>query len=668
MSVRFVGLAVLCLTIVTTPAFAQDPVQWSISRDAGPAPSPGKSPAGLSAGARFDVRINAIIEDGWHVYATTQTGGGPVPLTFAIPRGGPFSFGGPVDEPLPRREFDPNFQIETQFHKERATFGIPVRVATGTPSQAHALRVVVSYQTCNDRLCLPAKDIELSVKIPVGTLGTSGATGTSGTTGTPATMNALTRSASSVASPDETKPADGTPASVAMPTPTSGTARRAPVPDLAASSGASTFGAYLWLAAAMGALSLLTPCVFPMVPITVSYFTGRATAPRRDAVDQAIVYGLGIILTFTAVGFTLAVAFGAAGLNRFAADPWLNLAVTALFVLFALSLFGVYELALPSKLLTLAANADQGHGRFTGTLLMGLAFTLTSFTCTAPFLGTLLVVASQGDWQWPLAGMLAFSTVFALPFVILALAPRFLAALPRSGTWLIAMKAAMGMLELAAAMKFLSNADLVWGWGVFTREVVIGSWIVIAIVLVVYLGGLTRLGRAPKLGRPRWARAGVVVAAMACAIWLVTGLFGRRLGELEAFLPPADLAAMTPGGELSWIINDYDTARTEAARQQRPLLIDFTGYTCTNCRWMEANMFTRPEVARELARYVRVRLYTDGRGEPYRGFQQMEQTMFGTVALPYYAVLAPDGTPTVAFGGLTRDPAAFISFLRTGMP
>jgi thiol:disulfide interchange protein len=441
------------------------------------------------------------------------------------------------------------------------------------------------------------------------------------------------------------------------------------VRDLA-TAGAGTFGAYLWLAAAMGALSLLTPCVFPMVPITVSYFTRReanGARARADSVVQAFVYGAGIVLTFTAVGFTLAVAFGAAGLNRFAADPWLNLGVTTLFVAFALSLFGVYELALPSRLLTFVANAERGRGRFAGTVLMGLAFTLTSFTCTAPFLGTLLVVAAQGDWQWPLAGMLMFSTVFALPFVLLALAPRFIAALPRSGIWLIAVKATMGMLELAAAMKFLSNADLVWGWGIFTREVVIAVWIAIAVVLAVYLAGLTRLGHAPRLGRPRWVRAAAAASAALFAIWLTTGLLGRRLGELEAFLPPADLAAMTPAAELPWIINDYETARAESSRQSRPLLIDFTGYTCTNCRWMEANMFPRPEVSRELARFVRVRLYTDGRGEPYRSFQRMEQTLFGTVALPYYAVVDPDGTPAVAFGGLTRDSAAFVAFLRTGL-
>jgi thiol:disulfide interchange protein DsbD len=398
----------------------------------------------------------------------------------------------------------------------------------------------------------------------------------------------------------------------------------------------------------------------------VSYFTNRASRSRRDAVTQALVYGLGIVLTFTALGFLLAVVFGASGLNRFAADPWLNLGVTALFIAFALSLFGVWELALPSRLLTAASKADSGRGRFVGTALMGLAFTLTSFTCTAPFLGTLLVVASQGDWQWPLAGMLAFSGVFALPFVGLALAPHLIASLPRSGTWLIAVKASMGLLELAAAMKFLSNVDLVWGWNIFTRDVVLVVWIVIAVILVAYLAGLIRLGYAPRLARPRLARLSAVAAGVALALWLGGGLAGRRLGELEAFLPPADLAG-AHGGELPWIINDYEAALAQAKQENRPLLVDFTGYTCTNCRWMEANMFTRPEVTRELARYVRARLYTDGRGEIYKRYQQMEERLFGTVALPYYAVFGPDGQPKVAFGGLTRSAEEFLVFLRRGL-
>jgi thiol:disulfide interchange protein DsbD len=314
----------------------------------------------------------------------------------------------------------------------------------------------------------------------------------------------------------------------------------------------------------------------------------------------------------------------------------------------------------------LAAKADAGRGRYVGTLLMGLAFTLTSFTCTVPFLGALFVVAAQGEWQWPLAGMLAFSTVFAIPFVVLALAPQLLSALPRSGVWLIAVKATMGLLELAAAMKFLSNADLVWGWGIFTRPVVIVSWIVVAAVLAAYLAGVVRLGPAPRLGRPGVARFAATAVCVLLGMWLATGLSGRRLGELEAFLPPADSHAAA-GGELTWLLNDYDAALADAKRQDRPVLVDFTGYTCTNCRWMEANMFPKPEVSRALGEYVRLRLYTDGRGEIYRRYQQMEQQLFGTVALPFYAVLTPAGEPVVSFGGLTRDPNEYLRFLRKGL-
>jgi thiol:disulfide interchange protein len=621
----FLGLLVLVIGL-PLPAAAQDPIHWSVSY-----PDKGI----VRAGHTFDVELAADIDPSWHLYAVEQPPGGPVPLLIGVAAGPTFSLAGEIGSWLPKTALDPNFNLETLFYDERAAFSVPIEVAPSTKDGLYRLVVTVTFQTCNDRLCLPPKEEELALDVFVGS--------------PPAGISAV----SSVATPEET---------------TSDTAMTAErVPDMAsASARANTLFEYLSLAVVMGALSLLTPCVFPMIPITVSYFTSRAGRSRRDAVLQALVYGLGIVLTFTAVGFTIAVGFGASGLNRFAANPWLNLGIMALFVLFALSLFGVYELALPSRLVNLAAKADSGRGRHVGTLLMGLAFTLTSFTCTVPFLGALFVVAAQGDWQWPLAGMLAFSTVFAVPFVVLAFAPQLLRALPRSGVWLIGVKAAMGMLELAAAMKFLSNADLVWGWGLFTRPVVIVSWITVAAVLAVYFSGFSRLGPAPRLGRPGLARGVAAVACLLLCVWLAMGLSGRRLGELEAFLPPADLHAAT-GTELTWLTNDYEAALAEATRQGRPILVDFTGYTCTNCRWMEANMFPRPEVSRELAEYVRLRLYTDGRGEIYRRYQQMEQQLFGTVALPFYAVLTPSGEPVVSFGGLTRDSNEYLRFLRKGL-
>jgi thiol:disulfide interchange protein DsbD len=588
--------------------------------------------AAVSAGAPLEVLLDATIDRGWHLYAITQDGGGPQPLVIAPARGSPFRLVGAVIAPLPITAPDPNFTIDTQYHAEQARFYVPLVVPADAAGRT-PLDLDVTWQTCTDRYCLPpaTERVSLSLLVPG--------------TGADATFIV--------------------PAAVVAPA-----VPFATVEDMAADTGAGTLGAYLGLAVLMGALSLLTPCVFPMVPITVSYFTGRAERHRGRAVSQALVYGAGIVLTFTGVGLVLALGFGASGLNQFAANPWLNLGIAALFIAFALNLFGVLELALPSRWLTRASaldvGADAGLRRDAGTLLMGLAFTLTSFTCTAPFLGTLLVVAAQGDWQWPLAGLLAFSTVFALPFVLLAWAPQVLAGLPRSGGWLLSIKATMGLLELAAALKFLSNVDLVWGWGVFTRDVVIALWIAIGVVLVIYLAGGLRLGRAPRLSRPGLPRWVTVAAALAMTVWLGTGLAGRRLGELEAFLPPGDPGG-GEGGELAWIVNDYEGALSRATATNTLVMVDFTGYTCTNCRWMEANMFTVPEVSRELSRYVRLRLYTDGRGDEYLRFQNLQRDTFGTVALPYYAVLTPAGVPVVAFGGLTRDPDRFIAFLQRGL-
>jgi thiol:disulfide interchange protein DsbD len=412
-----------------------------------------------------------------------------------------------------------------------------------------------------------------------------------------------------------------------------------------------------------------------MVPITVSYFTRHAAGSRAKAVQQAGVYMLGIILTFTALGMALALLLGATSLNRFAANPWVNIAITAIFIGFALSLFGVFDLQLPSGFVNRidGLTRREGGSQTIATLAMGLTFTLTSFTCTAPFIGTLLVMAAGGDWAWPLVGMLAFSTVFALPFFVLALMPQWMARLPRSGGWLNSVKVMMAFLEVAAAMKFISNVDLVWGWGIFTRDVVLATWVVLGVLMALYVIGLFRFKHDSPVQHVGLVRLASAILCGTVALWLLTGLFGKRLGEIEAFLPPApeamvEAAADRGAGELPWIMNDYEGALAKAKQEGKLLFIDFTGYTCTNCRWMEANMFTRPEVQRELRKYVLVRLYTDGEGEVYERQQRLQQAMYQTVALPFYAVVDGTGRPVVSYPGLTRDPAQFVGFLQQGRP
>jgi thiol:disulfide interchange protein DsbD len=292
---------------------------------------------------------------------------------------------------------------------------------------------------------------------------------------------------------------------------------------------------------------------------------------------------------------------------------------------------------------------------------MGATFALTSFTCTAPFVGTLLVSATQGNWKWPALGLLTFSAVFALPFLILALVPEALARLPRSGEWMVTIKGALAFLELAAAMKFLSNADLVSGWGVFTRTVVLASWVALGLALTGWLSLQSSRARAGFVVK-RFAPAAVTLLITA---WLTTGLFGHRLGELEPFLPPAgtNSTGVANGNELSWIMNDYASAIAQARAEQKLVLIDFTGYTCTNCRWMEANMFPRDEVRRELDRFVRVRLFTDGRDDNNAQQQAFEEAQFHTVALPLYAIVDANGETRGQFLGMTRNADEFIAFL-----
>jgi thiol:disulfide interchange protein len=404
---------------------------------------------------------------------------------------------------------------------------------------------------------------------------------------------------------------------------------------------------------------------------------------RRTSIRHALVFGLGIIASFTALGLALAVFVGAAGVTMLAGNPWVNLLLTAIFVGFALNLFGVYQITIPSSWLTALDNvvrregaAGQGVGVL-GALLMGLTFTLTSFTCTAPFVGTVLVTAAQGKWQEPLLGMVVYSTVFALPFCVLALVPEWVSRLPRAGGWLQSTKIVMGFVELAAAMKFLSNTDLVWQWGVFTRTVVLASWVVLAAVTVIYLLRRQRSTGGQQISRG--VRTGYLTAsagALAIGAWMATGLTGRSLGDLESFLPPTDYetaaaTAMNHGANapmtLAWRLNDYPAALALAKQQGKRVFIDFTGYTCTNCRWMEANIFTRPDVKAALGQFVLSRLFTDGDGDLYERQQAFQESQFKTVALPLYAIVDADGQTVTSLPGLTRDPVAFVAFLEKGL-
>lgn len=624
--------SIILLFLLAAVISAQNPVSWKLETDA--------KTKTLKAGDKFNAKLTATIEGEWNMYAIEQPEGeGPRPTKITLPDDSAFKLSGKLVSPKPTEKFDPNFQIQSKFYNGGAEFTLPFEAVKDASTDDLAVKAY--FQVCTNTVCLPPKTVRVTL------------TGfhdekTSG-------RGSALQLSNAPADPKATPTPDASLATI-------------PTQD-------SNIWAFIWLAITAGALSLLTPCVFPMIPITVSYFTNHAGGSRAKALKLASVYSLGIIATFTLLGMLLALFVGAAGITLFAANPWVNLLITAIFLFFAFNLFGAYEITIPSSVLTKLDNltrSKEGEGSgVVGALLMGLTFTLTSFTCTSPFVGTILVSTAQGDWQMPLLGMLAFSTVFALPFFVLALMPQLVSQLPRAGGWMNSVKVAMGFLEVAAAMKFLSNVDLIWQWGIFTRGAVLAIWIAIGVILAIYLLGKFQLFHDSKPERIGALRLVSAIISLAISFYLITGLFGAKLGSLESFLPPetaAEKSFFKSGGgkdELVWMENDYEGALKKAKAENKQVFVDFTGYTCTNCRWMEANVFIKPEVEAEFKNFILAKLYTDGEGEIYEKQQEMEQQMFGTVALPYYAIMSADGKPQATFPGLTRDVPEFVKFLQS---
>ena len=632
MTTKLLTIAFL-ISLFVIAVSAQDAAHWSLETDA--------ASGSLKVGDSIKVRLKADIDEGWHLYALDQPAGGPIPTTIKVADGSPFTIYGDITSPKPTIKADPNFivddkPIDTKFFEKTVSFNIQAKTTADT--SADALGLNVRFQLCNDKFCLPPKTLKV----------------------TTAGVEVVKKTAPAPAGDLKEKPNFANP----------------PRAD-------DSIWGFIWLALTFGAISLLTPCVFPMIPITVSYFMKHAHGDRAKTIKLATVYSVGIIATFSLLGMALAVFLGAAGITLFAANPWVNLLIAAIFILFAFNLFGFYEIAVPSSLLTKLdkfTRAEEGKGSaYIGALLMGLTFTLTSFTCTSPFIGTILVSTAQGNWKMPLLGMLVFSSVFALPFFILATVPRILHTLPRSGGWLNSVKVVMGFLEIAAAVKFLSNIDLVWGaayagsngpfYGfAFTREMVLLVWIIIGICIGLYILGLFKFRHDSPIKKLSPLRVIFAGAFFALCIYLTSGILGRKLGELESFLPPKNAESRfnvlgNKEEESKWIVNNFDEAVRRAKAENKHIFVDFTGYTCTNCRWMEANIFPLADVRREMDQFVLVRLYTDGEGDVYERQQAMEQDTFGTVALPFYAIMDPDGKPTATYPGLTRSSSEFIDFL-----
>ena len=600
-----------------------------------------ESPVTLSAKAESSVRagevvniiVKAEMDAEWKIYALRDQGEGPI-ATRVVVTGEIIEASGLVWEDEPVKKYDDGFLTTTRTHQGGAIFKAPILVKSDLSPGKYNLSVNVLFQVCNASLCYPPKEEVLTITVTV-----EGGTARDDRTDMVLVADVF----------DDF-------GNINL--------------DAAIDEG---FFSFVILAFSMGLLALLTPCVFPMIPITVSFFTHQGETGKGKPITNAIIYTLGIIATFSIIGFILALTLGASGANQLAANPWVNIFIAALFIYFALSLFGMYEIQLPSVLRQYSLK-QEGRGGVMGTLFMAVTFTLTSFTCTVQFVGLLLVAASQGQWFWPMIGMVVFSAAFALPFFFLALFPQYLAKMPKSGGWLNSVKVVMGFLELAAAFKFISNTDLVWGWGFFSHNTVLAVWAVLMLLTGIYLLGKIQLPHDSPVASISVPRLMLSTVFLTFGLYLTSGLFGQKIhGLIYSYLPPiveSESGAVRTNGasiaeEFNWYRN-LDEGLVKARATGKSVFIDFTGYTCTNCRWMEANTFTKTEVKHRFGEMILVQLYTDG-GPNHRENQQYEIDRFGTAALPFYVILSPDDDIITTFPGMTRSLDDFLDFLDKGL-
>ncbi len=610
MSMKPLGILLLLLTGII-PARASEELPWAVTVQG--------TDRIVRAGERFEVRFRIDLLPGYHIYPEGTTVGTPFRVS-ADPKAR-FQPEGPLSGPPPskHRDGEEAYDIHQGSLVLTQGFRVPRDLAPG----AYVLRGTYQGQVCDDSMCLSIDETPWEVRVNVEAGPAREAVVAEGSQTAPASPDALPRDL---------------------------------LPFLATAVGAAL-------------LTLLTPCVFPMIPVTISFFTKQVSTTRSGALKAAAAYGLGIMASYTGLGLGLSLILKSAGAANTLGAHWaVNAFIAAVFVIFSLSLFGAFELTLPEGLMSRLGGARSTQ--LPGILFLGLTFSLTSFTCSVQFVGLLLALAANGEWFWPLLGFLAFSGTLAAPFFLLALFPQALQSLPKRGGWLNSVKVLMGFIELAAAFKFLSNVDLYFHqdapW--LTRPAVLLAWTAISVAAALYLLGKIRLPHDDASGNGSIGAGRLLLAILflSFAGYFFSGVDGSPLESADAWLPPRQ----SGGRQISWKdvpkVETWEGALAQAKSSGRPLFIDFTGITCTNCRKMEASILLDPAVREELSRMVVVELYVDGQGEDKRFNKQLQIDRFKQSSQPHYVVLSPDGkTETGQFPGFTRDRDKYLAWLKS---
>jgi thiol:disulfide interchange protein DsbD len=670
---KLLGIIFLFLAIASQAQFPDpnakiyDPVKWSFASE-------------KYNDKEYNLIITAKIEKGWHVYSQFIEDGGPIPTSFKFMPSSDYKLVGSVTEsPKAETAFDKTFDMQIAWHKDQVVF--KQKVLLKVPEIK--ISGMLEFMVCDDQRCLPSEEVEFTIAIQAGS---SQADLTA--------SSAKSDSTASIISSDSPSPALQ-PASV-------------PTIQAPADSANSSLWA-IYIAGFIGGLAaFFMPCIYPMIPLTVSFFT-KKSGSRAKGIQSAIIYGLSIIVIYVALGLFITLIFGASALNEAASSATFNLLFFIILIIFGISFLGAFDITLPSSLVNKMDEKSNQNG-FLGLFFMAFTLALVSFSCTGPIIGTLLVDAvSKGSYLGPAIGMLGFSSALAIPFTLFAIFPSWLKEMPKSGGWLNTVKVSLGFLEIALAFKFLSNVDLAYHWGILNRDIFLIIWIVVFGLWALYLLGKIRLSHDNEISFLSLPRLFFSMFILAFTLYMVPGLWGAPLKAISAWLPPQvtqefDLysnksssqsePSVASGKKYAGLFHaphgldafyDYEEGLAYAKSVNKPILIDFTGWSCTNCRKMEASVWPDKEVLRRLREnYVLISLYVDDKTElkedekyisSFSGkkvntigqkWSDFQASKFGTNSQPYYVIADLDGKVLIPPQAYNLDISNYVIFLDKG--
>lgn len=653
----------LAVIAIAASAQMQDPVHFSVSQK-------------KVAPDEIEVTFSGKIDAGWHVYSTALPADGPISATItteknegAAPKGSLGHRGKEINQ------YDNMFGMNLRFFENSVTFYQRYKLTGKT----YHVKGYLEYGSCNDEMCMPPTQVEFDFK-------------GEGPADAPATEEKKELPAADTVAVADTTKADT--AAVAPQATADTTGLWTPVIDeLRAFDGAQSNTDHSWvyiffMGFVGGLVALFTPCVWPIIPMTVSFFLKRAK-DKKKGIRDAMTYGVSIIVIYLALGLAITAIFGASSLNALATNAVFNIFFFLLLVVFALSFFGWFELTLPSSWTNKVDNKASSTSGLLSIFLMAFTLTLVSFSCTGPIIGFLLVeVSTSGSITGPAIGMLGFAVALALPFTLFAMFPTWLKQAPKSGSWMNIIKVTLGFIELAFALKFFSVADLAYGWGLLDREVFLSLWIVIFGLLGLYLIGKLKFRSDGDDNRAMPVPCIVLgMVSLAFTVYMVPGLWGAPCKAVSAFAPPMNTQDFNLyNNEVHPRFKDYEQGMAAAKAEGKPVLIDFTGFGCVNCRKMEAAVWTDPQVADKLNNdFVLISLYVDdkqpldhpieivenGKKRTLRTigdkWSYLQRSKFGANAQPFYVIIDNEGKPLTGSYSYDENIDRYLEFLNKGL-